>query len=164
MRRGALRRKRHREQVAGELELMPMINVFMAIIPLLLLSAAFVPVTIIQASSQPSVAMAEEQPLPEESFELTVFIQPHAYVIEASGVGSRNISRPSGAGESTAAEAARSQLAHALAEIVALRPVQREVRIVAESSTRYEEIVDVMDVARGAGLPEVALSDATQDW
>jgi biopolymer transport protein ExbD len=35
----------------------------------------------------------------------------------------------------------------------------REVRIVAETHTRYDEIIEVMDAARAAGLPEAALSD-----
>jgi biopolymer transport protein ExbD len=134
---------------------MPMINVFMAIIPLLLLSAAFVPVTIIQASL-PVAAEAGDPAPAEPPRELSVFIRLSAYVVEAEGLGLRLIPRAPGA----AREAARAELAAALAEAVAALPGSREIRIVAEPRARYDEIVDVMDLARAAGLSEVGLAEA----
>ena len=47
----------------------------------------------------------------------------------------------------------------ALKGFAASHPEHREVRIVSRSATRYEEIIDVMDMARAAGLPEAALGD-----
>ena len=47
-----------------------------------------------------------------------------------------------------------------LASIAAQHPDHREVKIVADPATRYEDIIDVMDVSRAAGLPDAALADA----
>jgi biopolymer transport protein ExbD len=48
-----------------------------------------------------------------------------------------------------------------LKAIVAAHPNNREVRIVAEPTTRYEAIIEVMDISRAAGLPEAGLADAS---
>src|SRR4030095_17214091 len=76
-------RRRQRDQVASEIELMPMLNVFISIIPLLLLSAAFVPVTVIKTtlpSDQAAVVDTHETPL-----DLAIHIHPRAYQLEVSG-------------------------------------------------------------------------------
>jgi biopolymer transport protein ExbD len=156
MRRRLRKKRRHHQQVASELELMPMLNVFITIIPLLLLSAAFVPVTVIQASL-PAAALTAATPPADAPLELTIFIRKDAFVIEGNGVESRAIPRPAPGPDS---DAARTSLSEALRQIVATHPENREVRIVAEATTRYEEIVDVMDVSRSAGLPEVSLAEA----
>ena len=50
MRQRRGKRRSHRESVTSEIDLMPMLNVFISIIPLLLLGAAFVPVTVIKTT------------------------------------------------------------------------------------------------------------------
>jgi biopolymer transport protein ExbD len=154
------KRKTFRSRVAAELELMPMLNVFITIIPLLLLSAAFVPVTVIQASlpAGAPAAQASDGPL-----ELTVAIRDDAFIVEGNGLPARAIPRPASAADSAGVQTARAELGAALQEIAAARPDHREVRIVAEATTRYEVIIDVMDVARAAGLPDVALAGA-EGW
>src|SRR5262245_4526248 len=108
---------------------MPMINVFISIIPLLLLSAAFVPVTAIK-TTLPAEGVAAEAPA-EAPLDLAIVIQPEAYVIEVDGAVARAIERSEGAAD---------QLGGALREIAAAHPGHREVRIVSRSQTRYEEI------------------------
>ena len=155
MRERRHKRRRHRESVVTEIELMPMLNVFISIIPLLLLSAAFVPVTVIKTtlpSDQAAVADAKDAPL-----DLAVHIHPTAYQIEIDGSIVQSIERDPAAGPRSPA-----QLAQALQAIAAAHPGNREVRIVSESRTRYEEIVEVMDVARTAGLPEASLAEALE--
>ena len=131
---------------------MPMLNVFIAIIPLLLLSAAFIQVSVIQASL-PADAAANASPATEEPLDLTVVILDEAYVIRGNGLTIGAIPRTGGDGS-------LAQLGEALAAVVSAHPGNREVRIVAQPTSRYEEIVQVMDVARAAGLPETALADA----
>jgi biopolymer transport protein ExbD len=156
--RARLRRQKQTE-VSQELELMPMLNVFISIIPLLLLSAAFVQLAVIPtalpaAAQAPTAAAADARPL-----SLTIVIRSDAYVVEANGATVSTIARVEKAAPAVAA-AARRQLGDALSSIAAQHPDHREVRIVAEPTTRYEDIIDVMDVSRGAGLPEAALADA----
>src|SRR6267142_1612167 len=142
------RKKRHAKQVHTELEIMPMLNVFIAIIPLLLLSAAFVPVTVIKTTlpADGAVVAVSDAPL-----DLSIAIRADQYVIQVDGAVARTVSR-SGAD-------AGHEMTDVLKEIAAAHPGHQEVRIVSRSNTRYEEIIQVMDMARAAGLPEAALAD-----
>ena len=158
MREGRRKRKRHLESVTSEIELMPMLNVFISIIPLLLLSAAFVPVTVIKTTlpSDQAAAVEAEAPL-----DLAIHIHPTAYQLEVSGAIVQSIARDPKGGEA-AAKQSRAELEQAVQGLAATHPGHREVRIVSESRTRYEEIVEVMDVARGAGLPEASLAEGLE--
>src|SRR5690242_8227267 len=101
MRERRHKRRRHRESIVSEIELMPMLNVFISIIPLLLLSAAFVPVTVIKTtlpSDQAAVADAKDAPL-----DLAVHIHATAYQIEIGGSIVQSIARDPSAGLSSPA-------------------------------------------------------------
>lgn len=141
-------RRKHRHGKLGhtELEIMPMLNVFIAIIPLLLLSAAFVPVTVIKTTLPADGAVV---PVSDAPLDLAIGLQHDAYVIEVNGALSGRIAR--------AGDGGLTQLKEALSQIAAAHAGHREVRIVSPENTRYEEIIQVMDAARAAGLPEAAL-------
>jgi biopolymer transport protein ExbD len=141
------RKHRHAKSVHTELEIMPMLNVFIAIIPLLLLSAAFVPVTVIKTTLPADGAVV---PVSDAPLDLAIAIRPDAYVVQVNGSESNTIAR-SGAD-------ANQQLTAALQQIATAHPGHREVRIDSRADTRYEEIIQVMDAARAAGLPEAALA------
>ena len=142
------KKNRHGKQVHSELELMPMLNVFIAIIPLLLLSAAFVPVTVIKTTLPADGAAVEVRDAP---LDVAVAVQPDRYVILVDGAVTGTVLR-SGANPS-------AEVIEALKTIAAAHPGHQEVRIVSRSDTRYEEIIEVMDMARAAGLPQAALAD-----
>src|SRR5262245_13302847 len=158
MRRRRGKRARHRESVVSEIELMPMLNVFISIIPLLLLSAAFVPVTVIKTTLPSDQAVTAEEAAP---LSLAIHIHPRAFQLEIDGKIVGNIARDPGEGESGAIRA-RKELEEALQAIAAEHPGHREVQIVSEPRTRYEEIVGAMDAARAAGLPEATLAEAVE--
>jgi biopolymer transport protein ExbD len=140
------RRQRHAKSVHTELEIMPMLNVFIAIIPLLLLSAAFVPVTVIKTTLPADGAVV---PVNDAPLDLAIGIEQGAYVIEVNGAPAGRIERTG--------EGAAKALTDALSHIAAAHAGHREVRIVSPQSTHYEEIIQVMDAARAAGLPEASL-------
>jgi biopolymer transport protein ExbD len=163
MRSRSRRRRRRRTEISQELELMPMLNVFISIIPLLLLSAAFVQLAVIPTSLPTATAAPVVAAADEPAVSLAIAIRPDAYVVEANGAALEAIPRTAGAAHGDAsAVASRARLNDVLAAFVAQHPGHREVRLVAESTTRYEELIDVMDVARGAGLPEAAFADAPE--
>lgn len=138
---------------------MPLMNLFIVLIPLLLLSAVFIEVSVIDMAlpSAAEAASAEEARL-----DLTVRIGERAYRVEGNGIAAREIARVTeGPGRHAPDAATREWLAAALREAVAAFPEQKDVRIVSGARTRYEEIVAVMDVARAAGLPFAALAGAT---
>ena len=153
------RKQRKKPLETTEIEIMPMLNVFMAIIPLLLLGAAFVPVSVIPASLPAAAAGPTASEPRQEPLDLIIRIQPEAYVVFVDGTAIRSVARPQGDADPAAEAKARTELADALREVVANSSGEREVRIVSRGSTRYREIIDVMDVSRAVGLPEAALSD-----
>jgi biopolymer transport protein ExbD len=151
------RRQRARPHLVTEIELMPMLNVFISIIPLLLLSAAFVPVTVIK-TTMPTGEVVSAPP-DQAPLDVAVVVTPGAFVVRVDGAAVQTVPRPQGTNDSDA----RGQLEVVLKTVADAHPGHREVRIVSEASTRYEEIVEVMDTARAAGLPEAALADASTE-
>src|SRR5438477_5095422 len=103
------RKHRHAKSVHTELEIMPLLNVFIAIIPLLLLSAAFVPVTVIKTTLPADGAVV---PVSDAPLDLAIGIQSGAYVIEVNGAPSGRIAR-TGEGAAKELTAALSQIAAA---------------------------------------------------
>jgi biopolymer transport protein ExbD len=152
----ANRRRSFRHVVNCELELRPLMNVFIVLIPMLLMSAVFMEIRVIEMTL-PQAAVAQSAP-EAEPFDLAIRIEPDAYVVEANGAALARVARASAS--SSPSEAAAAQLASALAGIAAAHPTSKEVRIVAASTTRYQEIVAVMDIARAAGLSQAALEGA----
>ena len=134
--------------VDGYLELMPLMNVLVALLPMLLLSAVFVKVTVIDLDAPPTA----EVPVPaadKPSLALAVTIKDDYYVLEGQQISKRVIQR--------AAADAGAQLAGALADVVVQHPENQEIMIISQPHTRYEDIIAVMDISREAGLPSVSL-------
>lgn len=150
------KRKKRMDEVQQELELMPMLNVFISIIPLLLLSAAFVEIAVVPASVTAESAAAATPAKDEAPFDVAVQVTTQSYAVQANGVETARVPRT---GDPNAVRAA---LVEALTKVAASHPSHHEVRIVAPSNTRYEEIVGVMDASRAAGLPNAALDGDTQ--
>jgi biopolymer transport protein ExbD len=144
------RKRAWRQKVADDLELLPLMNLFIVLIPMLLLSAVFIEVRVIEMRlPADAAATAAEAPLV-----LVVRITDAHYVVESSVMPARVIPR----GEDTSASAAAwQQLDAELTSFASAHPESRDVRIVAEATTRYDEIVAVMDLARAAGLHQAAL-------
>jgi biopolymer transport protein ExbD len=130
-----------RSVVAADLEILPLMNLFIVLIPMLLLSAVFVELSAIDLNLPASSDVNE----PEESLELSVTILDDGYVVRGNGIDAHKVGTEDGA------------LVAALAAIANEFPGHRDIRIVSGPSTRYQEIVSVMDVSREAGLPDVAL-------
>ncbi len=133
-------------------------NVFIVLIPMLLMSAVFMEIRVIEMSLPQ--AEAAEPPPPTEPFDVAIRIVANAYVVEGNGVALQSIPREASRGTAAPGEATSAQLSQVLAEIVAAHPETKEVRIIAAATTRYREIVAVMDLARAAGLPLAALEGA----
>ena len=141
-------RKSCRHVVDGNLELMPLMNVFVALIPMLLLSAVFIKVTVIDLNAPPSAesdASLDHKP----KLALAITIKDDYYVVEGDRIQKRVIARSQ--------EDAQEQLGGALTEIVAQHPDNQEIMIISQATTRYEDIITVMDISRDSGLPSVSL-------
>jgi biopolymer transport protein ExbD len=144
-------RRSSRHVVDGYLELMPLMNVLVALLPMLLLSAVFVKITTIDLDAPPT-ADAPAPDADKPSLALAVTIKDDYFVVEGERVAKHVISRKD--------PDSQVQLAGALAEVVAQHPENQEIMIISQPHTRYEDIITVMDVSREAGLPSVSLLGA----
>lgn len=140
------RRKTYRKLVETELETLPLMGLFVVLIPMLLLSAVFLQVTVIPVPlPEDDAAQVQEA----ETFSVSVRILDDRFQVEAKGEPARTIARNG---------AALATLSQELLAVVSEHPDNHAVTIISEATTRYEDIVDVMDVSREAGLPQVALA------
>lgn len=146
MRRTGQSRKKFSET---ELDLLPMMNVFIVLIPMLLSSAVFLKVTVID-TNVPSNAEASAAPKPDLSLAIT--IKDDYFVVEGKGIPSSVIARK----DADAPE----KLAAALASVVVQHPDTQDVIIISEPKTRYQDIIAVMDISRASGLPSASLLGA----
>ncbi|MGH3054481.1 MAG: ExbD/TolR family protein [Gaiellaceae bacterium] len=145
-----------RHGINSDLELRPLMNVFIVLIPMLLMSAVFVEIRVIEMS-MPQAAEAAV-PVTDQPFEPSVRILADVYLVEVNGTAVQTVARqaPEADGTIPAREAA-AQLTQVLTSIAASHPDHKEIRIVAQANTHYQEIIGLMDVARAAGLPQAAL-------
>jgi biopolymer transport protein ExbD len=143
-------RRGYREIIEADIDLMPMMNLFVAMIPMLLISAVFLHVTVIDMKA-PSDA-ASDAPPNHEAIGLSITIQETAFVVQGRGIEKRVIAR--------ADADADEQLARALAEVSASHPDNKDIVVVSQPNTNYGDIVAVMDISRENGLPSVALMGA----
>jgi biopolymer transport protein ExbD len=140
--------RKYRKLVEGDLEIMPLMNLFVAMVPLLLLSAVFVNVTVIDMKA-PAEAEAAPAPVEPRDIALSVTIRDESFIVECAGAPARVIARSE--------PDAPVRLAGALAEIAGRYPDNRDIVIISQPRTRYGDIVTVMDISREAGLPSVSL-------
>jgi biopolymer transport protein ExbD len=136
----------YRRMPHGELDLLPLMNVFVVLVPMLLASAVFLKVTVIDTN----VPSAEASPSSgSEGLSLAITIKDDYFVVEGDGIESRVIGR-----KETDAPA---KLAAALAELAVRHPDNQDVIIISEPKTRYQDIIEVMDISRASGLPAASL-------
>lgn len=160
------RRKGHGRslEVNTDLKLMPLMNIIIAIIPMLLLSTVFIEVKVIETTlprdADAATASAPAAPT-EPALDLAVHVRGGHYVIEGRGVPTQVVPRKLSA-EGTD-ETAMTALTQRLQQIIAAHPGTKGVRIVATSRTRYQEVISLMDAARAAGLPDAALEGSSSE-
>jgi len=157
LRRG--RGQRKALTVNTDLKLMPLMNIIIALIPMLLLSAVFLEVKVIETSLPRDADASAAAAVPATPpLDLAVHVRGDVYVVEGHGVPPFLVPRRAVAAAPDSA--ATELLSQALKTITAAHPGTTEVRIVAEARTHYQEVIALMDVARGAGLVNAALEGA----
>ena len=139
-------RRRYREIIQNDLEIMPLMNLFVAMIPMLLISAVFLNVTVIDMKAP---ADAESSGEKKNNLSLAITIKDEFFVVEGRGISKSVIARID--------DDADAQLATALAGVVSQHPDNSDVIVISQPHTSYGDIVAVMDISREAGLPGVSL-------
>lgn len=141
-----------RELVENDLDIMPLMNLFVALIPMLLISAVFLRVTVIDMDAAPDSAAVSSGQEATAPLNLAVTIRPDFFVIEGHGLAKIAVDRRR--------ESAAAELPGALTKVVTDHPDNRQVMIISEADTRYDDIIAVMDITRAAGLPSASLLGA----
>jgi biopolymer transport protein ExbD len=138
-----------RQLVADELEMLPLMNLFVALIPMLLISAVFLQVTVIdmQLPAEGADAAAPDA----AGLELSLTLEERGWRLAGAGIAPA-------AGDESPEGAAR--LAALLGQVSASHPDERDITIVSAAHTRYARIVAAMDIARANGWPQIALAGA----
>lgn len=144
-------RRGYRNVIENDLEIMPLMNLFVAMIPMLLISAVFLNVTVIDMKAPPEAADNAGGDK-KESLALAVTIKDNFFVIEGRKLTKKVIARVD--------DDADDQLASALVGIVNSHPGNRDVMIISQPQTKYSDIIAVMDISRESGLPSVSLLGA----
>ncbi len=149
--------------VHTDLKLMPLMNIIIALIPMLLLSAVFIEVKVIETTlpRDADASAAAAQTAAEPPLDLAVFVRANAYIVEGHGIAPQVLARRSGTASPDSVTAL--QLTRVLQAIVDAHPGTTEVRIVADSHTRYQEVISLMDAARAAGLVNPALEGSSSE-
>jgi biopolymer transport protein ExbD len=132
--------------VESDLEIMPLMNLFVAMIPMLLISAVFLNVTVIDMKAPPD---GLDPGSTKQSLALAITIKDQYFIVEGRGISKAVIARSN--------DDADMQLATALAAVVTAHPDNQDVMIISQPHTNYGDIVAVMDISRESGLPAVSL-------
>lgn len=165
----ALGKMRQKEEVDTELNMVPIMNMFMVLIPFLLMSAAFYHIKAVNTSIPVHGSKtAESSPVNEkEEIKITVVVALKANEINVSALSDKldpkalaeletTISRPTGGDISVAA------LADFLMKIKTRYPASDTLLLIPDGNVSYDEIIQAMDCARNneteALFPNVVLS------
>lgn len=141
------RRRGYRQLVEADLDIMPLMNLFVVLIPMLLLSAVFVEIHSIEMHLPGEGAVTESD---ATGLDLTIRLEPDRYVVRGHRLKSHTVDR-------TSADA-DARLETVLNAIRERHPDERAVRIESPDAARYQDLVRVMDVARSTGLDAIGLA------
>ena len=144
------RRRGYRELVEADLDIMPLMNLFVVLIPMLLLSAVFVEMSAIDMDLPGDDPGANES---REGLGLSVRLEHDRYVVHGRSLDARVIARDDAGAE--------TRLLETLRAIRERHPDEASLRIESPDAARYQEIVTVMDISRDAGLGAISLASAT---
>ncbi|NIW23997.1 MAG: hypothetical protein GWN29_05170, partial [Gammaproteobacteria bacterium] len=125
------REKRARNTSAEELNVTPLMNLFVAIVPLLLLSAVFVSV----ASIDLATATSSDVPQKRGQFSLALRVTPSAWYVDARGSASVVLDKGDSDG-----------LLEVLDRLRVEHPDHTSVLVVCAEDIEYSEVVAVLDV------------------
>ncbi len=142
-------RRAFRDIVTDDVDLLPLMNLFVALIPMLLISAVFLNIAVIDMHAPGDDASRARSEQAAAELALSVTLQTGAYVVEANGEEGVTVPRSD--------PQAPARLASALAAIAGRHPANHDIMILSRADTRYEDIVRVMDIARAAGMPGASL-------
>ncbi len=147
----ALNRERHRDET--DVNIIPVMNIFLLLVPFLLLTAAFVKISVIDLSL-PSLGGAAGQNLQDEQ-------KPLVLVILAIRETGFQLKSPDFKFDPLAKNNENFDyrgLSAQLKDIKSRHGYAEEIIVSPEAKIKYDVIIKVMDVCRESGFPNVSLA------
>jgi biopolymer transport protein ExbD len=155
-------KRRHLTQDETTLNIVPVLNLFSTLIPFLLLCAVFASTAVLQLSLPEAAEGGNEENLTEqekktekETLNLSVVITDKGFTIAGTGAVLPSIPKVGG-------KYNLDELKKQLKKVKEKFPFQEDVILVCEQDIIYDLIIQVMDIAIEAGLPNIALSGRIQ--
>jgi len=138
---------------SAELDMVPMMNLFTVLVPILLLAAVFANITVLELEIPPPASgEAGVQVAPEATaLNLVVVVAEEAITVGGNGGFLPSILRDEAGAFDTEA------LSALLLTVRDEYPDETNVTVASESAIHYEEIVSVMDICRDGGFTDIAL-------
>jgi len=147
-----LQRRQIQQEGDDDLNITPVMNVFLILVPFLLLTAVFVNIAIVEFSLPSSNAAAREQSqqrkntvvtilaITEKGFELKTKGQKFPFIEKKDGIFDYQI------------------LIERLQEVKQKHAESEDIIIAPESTIKYDTIIQVMDRCRENGFPNISIS------
>ncbi|KAA3619356.1 MAG: biopolymer transporter ExbD [Calditrichaeota bacterium] len=134
-----------------EVNITPVMNLFLVLIPFLLLSAEFVRIAVLELNLPSATAAPQQNKNNNKKLVLIMLrIEDNQIRIKAP--------RTSGAVKKDGADYQFEQLVQELKKLKKLFPDTEEVTVQPTDNIKYETIVHVMDTCRDNGFPNVSIS------
>jgi biopolymer transport protein ExbD len=149
--------RRHKIRDESSLNIIPMMNLFAALIPFLVLTAVFASTAVIQlflpeaTSEEGSGKGTDKSQEEKETLNLTVAITDKGFSIGGAGGVLDLIPRDKEGRYNF--EVLRQQLSQVKEKV----PQQEEIVIVCEDEIIYDLIIQVMDICRETGFPNIGI-------
>jgi biopolymer transport protein ExbD len=145
-------RRTYERDRSAEINMVPMMNLFTVLVPILLLGAVFANITVLDLEVPPPASGEEGidvAPTPT-ALNLIVVVAGAGITVGGSGGFLPTALRENGVVDPAAI---RSLLATVRGEY----PEETRVTVASESGISYEEVVSVMDICREGGFTDIAL-------
>jgi biopolymer transport protein ExbD len=145
--------KRDKEVRDNDVNIIPVMNIFLLLIPFLLLTAAFVHVAMIELSL-PSLNKGQGANVQEQQKNLVLVIlaiKDNGFQLKSLGFTFDPLNNING-------QYNYRDLAEQLKQIKNQHPYAEDIIVSPESNVKYDTIVKVMDRCRETGFPNVTLS------
>lgn len=144
---------RERRNEDTEVNIIPVMNIFLLLIPFLLLTAAFVQLAVVELAL-PSLSkgdIKQQQDSPKKLVLIVLQVKEVGFQLKAQGFKFDPISK-------TGNKYIYASLINQLKQIKEKHPHAEDIIISPEAKVKYDVIIQVMDRCRETGFPNVSLS------
>ena len=133
-----------------DVNIIPVMNIFLLLIPFLLLTAAFVRLAIVEISL-PTLGAKQTQQPPENLVAIFLSVKKTGFQLKSPGFKFKPVNKVNNRYD-------YEKIIEQLIQIKTKHPHAEEILIIPESEVKYDIIIKVMDRCREIGLPNVSLT------